>query len=54
MASDTRQTAPTADHRSEAEAKPLWKKLVWFVALWFASVTFLGVVGMVIKFGLGT
>jgi preprotein translocase subunit Sss1 len=32
-----------------AERKPIWQRLLWFVALWAGSVAALGVVGYAIK-----
>lgn len=34
---------------TEGETRPLWQRLLWFVALWAGSVAALGVVGYGIK-----
>lgn len=31
------------------ERKPIWQRLLWFVALWAGSVLALGIVGYAIK-----
>ncbi len=31
------------------ERKPIWQRLLWFVALWAGSVLLLGIVGYAIK-----
>ena len=33
----------------EAEAKPLWKRLLWLAAIWAASVAALGAVASLIR-----
>lgn len=39
---------PTITEESE-DRKPVWQRLLWFVALWAGSVAALGLVGYAIK-----
>ncbi|WP_120077105.1 DUF2474 domain-containing protein [Aurantiacibacter odishensis] len=38
--------------RSEADDKPLWKRLAWMAGLWLASISVLGAIAMVIRWWL--
>ena len=36
----------------EEPARPLWRKLGWFLGIWAASVAVLGVVSLIIRYWL--